>query len=170
MNKYHSPKEQLDAARSPEASIEELQILAASVYDFVRVAVANNPNATPQVLNSMLPEKINSWNEQDLASSLAKHEKTSPATLSVLAEKLLPVMNNARGNDRGFRAGVSLCCNPNTPSEAVQRILCDPIVATQIRKMVAKETRREDALRILLTDRSEAVRKKAQANLSKLES
>jgi hypothetical protein len=163
--KYHSAKDYLDAATSPETSAAELEILAKSEYDFVRVGVAENPNITSEILASLIPSKIESWNEQALAAALSGNRKTPAEVLSLLAIELIPVLNHGRGNDQGFRAGVNLCCNLNTPLETIREVLNPEKVATQFRKAVARETRRRDVLSLLLTDRSETVRKRARASL-----
>lgn len=163
--KYHSAKDYFDAAKSPETPPEELEYLAMSEYDFVRIGVAQNPNITAEILSALIPIKLETWNEQALAASLTENPKTPPDTLALLAEKLIPVLDHGRGNDNGFRAGVSLCCNPNTPFEAIKFVLQSDQVATALRRKVAATSRRQDVLNLLLTDKSEAVRKRAKNSL-----
>ncbi|PYS48336.1 MAG: hypothetical protein DMF68_13480 [Acidobacteria bacterium] len=168
MRKYHSAKDYWDAAKSPETPIEELDFLAKSEYDFVRVGVAQNPNVTSEILASLIPSRIESWNEQTLAAALTENLRTPVEVLMLLATELIPVLNHGRGNDQGFRAGVNLCCNPNTPLDSIREVLNPDKVATQFRKVVARETRRQDVLNLLLSDRSEIAKKRAHESLEKM--
>ncbi len=166
--RYHSPKDYLDAAKLPETSSSELEILAKSEYDFVQIAVARHPHVTPEILASLVPAKVESWNEQELSAALAQNPKTPTESLSELAERLIPVLNHGRGNDNGLRAGVNLCCNPNAPMDVIQKVLNPDEVAVHLRKVVARESQRKDVLNLLLGDRSEVVRKRAHENLEKV--
>ena len=166
--KYHSPKEYQDAAKSEETLASELAYLAKSEYGFVWLAVAQNPNVTAEILASLVPDILDDWNEQDLARVLTQNLKTSSETLSLLAEKLVPFLNSGRDNDNALEAGINLCNNPNTPFEAIEKIMASEKASTLFRRKVASKSRRQDVLELLLTDRSEAVRKRAANNLENL--
>ncbi len=166
--KYHSPKEYQDAAKSLETPASELAFLAKSEYNFVRLAVVQNPNVTPEILASLVPENLDSWSEQEIARALTQNEKTSPETLSLLAQKLASVLNSGRDNDLGLEAGIYLCNNPNTPFDAIEKIMASEKASTLYRRKVASKSQRQDVLEFLLTDRSEAVRKRAANNLESL--
>ncbi|MGB9754243.1 hypothetical protein [Roseiflexus castenholzii] len=168
MPRYHTPKEYLDAARSPETTPEELRHLAMSPYDFVAVAVAQNPNTEPDVLTALVPATVTSWNDQALAAAIAQHPHTPVEALKMLAERLTPVLDNGRNHQMGFKAGVALCCNPHTPFQGIATLLCSDRVAMQFRKVVARETRRRDVLELLVRDRSETVRRSAQKRIETL--
>ncbi len=170
MPRYHTPKEYLDAARSPETSSEELRMLAGSPYDFVAIAVAQHPNTEPDVLAALVPATITSWNEQALAAAIAHHPRTPVEALEMLAERLAPALDNGREHHMGFKAGVLLCCNPTTPFQAIATLLYSGRVAMQFRKVVARETRRRDVLNLLLNDSSETVRQRAQKSIEALAS
>jgi hypothetical protein len=163
--KYHGPKDYLDAAKSLETSAEELKYLAKSEYDFVKTAVARNPNSSEEVLELLLPTNLESWTQQELASAIAGNIITSPQTLKDLANDLIPFLNNGRGNNMAFEAGINLCCNSNTPIEAIQTVLTSEKTATQFRKSVAGKTNRRDVLNFLITDRSEAVKKRVLSRI-----
>ena len=163
--KYHSPKEYQDAARSPETSASELSYLAKSVYGFVQLAVAQNPNVTTEILTSLIPLNLDDWNEQDLARALTQNQKTSPEALALLAQKLVPFLDNGRNNDKALEAGIYLCNNPNTPFEVIEKVMASNKVATLFRRKVASKSKRQDVLESLLSDRSEAVRKRAANSL-----
>jgi hypothetical protein len=167
--KYHSPKEYLDAAKWPETPGSELAFLAKSEYSFVRLAVAQNPNVTTDSLASLVPDNLDSWNEQEIARALTQKLKTSPETLSLLAEKLIPFLDNGRDNDNALEAGIYLCNNPGTPLVAIEKIMASEKVAVLFRRKVAGKSRRKDVLEMLLNDRSEAVRKRAANNLESLQ-
>lgn len=166
--KYHSPKEYQDAAKSPETPASELALLAKSEYNFVRFAVAENPNVTPEILASLVPDNLDSWNEQDIARVLVRNSKTLPETLSLLAEELIPFLDSGRNNDNALEAGIYLCNNPNTPFAAIEKIMTSEDVSTLFRRKVASKSQRQDVLELLMKDRSEAVRKRATNNLESL--
>lgn len=168
IGKYHSPKDYLDAAKSTETPASELAFLAQSDYGFVRLAIAQNPNATANILASLVPSNLDDWNDQDLARVLTQNLKTPPETLSLLAEKLIPFLDNRRNNDMALEAGKNLCDNQNTPLEAIEKVMASETVAVLFRRKVASKSRRQDVLELLLTDRSEAVRKRAANNLDTL--
>jgi hypothetical protein len=165
MPKYHSPKDYLDAARSSETSPTELRVLAQSVYDFVVTAVAWNPNTEADVLTKLVPQHIESWDEQDRARAIAQHPHTPEETLGLLAERLLPILNKGRGHTLGLQAGVALCENPKTPWSAILAIFQDHRVSTDFRKLVVRETQRDDLLELLLNDRSEVIRRRARQRI-----
>lgn len=162
MSKYHTPKDYQDAAKSLETSTEELRFLATTEYGFVRIAVAGNPNAEPDTLFNLVPEVIESWDDQTIALNIIQNPKTNLDTLCLLANKLIPLLDNGRGHQLAFKAGVHLCCNQTVPLEVLKALLDPEIISAQFRKVVARETRRKDVLDILISDRSEKVRKHAQ--------
>lgn len=162
--KYHSPKDYQDAAKSEKTSVLELNYLAKSEYNFVKLAVANNPNVTDEILDLLVPFNFESWSEQEISVALTKNPKTSAKTLKKLADGLTPFLNSGRNNDMAFVAGVNLFCNPNTPIDSLERILDCEKVSVLFRRKVARETKRKDALKLLLKDKSEAVRKRALNN------
>jgi hypothetical protein len=168
MPRYHSPKDYLDAANSPETPSAELRELAKVPYDFVVTAVARNPNTEPDILASLVPTHIETWNEQERAAAVAQHFNTPVETLNLLAKALEPLLDNGRGHQMGFQAGMLLCCNPKTPIETISALLQPGCVSMQFRKVVAREARRRDVLRILLSDPSETVRKRAQKSIEML--
>lgn len=163
--KYHSPKEYLDAAKSELTNSSELAYLATSEYNFVKLAVADNPNVTEEILASLIPTKFDSWSEQELVAMLTQNTKTSPETLSKIAEKLIPFLNSSRNNDMAFNAGINLFCNLKTPFTAIQLVLSSNKTSTKFRRKIARETKRQDVLKLLSNDISEAVRTRALKNI-----
>ena len=163
--KYHSPKDYLDAANSLETTESELSALAKSEYDFVKVAVVKNPNVTSEILDFLIPLTFDCWNKQELALALVQNLKTSQESLRKIAVKLLPFLDNMRGNYMASRAGIFLCCRHDTPLEVIEKILQSEIVSKLFRRKIARESRRKDVLDLLLSDKSEAVRKRAANNI-----
>ncbi|HMA38289.1 MAG TPA: hypothetical protein VKY74_27830 [Chloroflexia bacterium] len=171
MSQYRGPKEQLDAARSVDTSVEELRTLARSEYNFVREAVAANPNTEVQILVELFPEDLQSGSNQYLAVALAQSSKTPAPELSKLVDMVLPFLQewNSRGDSfLHFKIGVALCHNPHTPIDPISMLLQPQHSAKAFRKVVARETQREDVLHFLLIDRSEVVRKQAAHTLTHL--
>lgn len=169
MSRYHSPKEYLDAARSPAASPAELRELARSCYPFVVVAVARHPHTEPETLAALAPTQILSRHDQELAAAIAQHPHAPPEVLAMLAERLVPVLDNGRGHHWGFAAGVAVCCHPKTPIDAIADLLRSEKVSRTFRYVVARETRRREVLDMLLSDRSEKVRKRARRTIEALD-
>lgn len=163
--KYHSPKEYQDAANSALTSVSELAYLAKSEYNFVRLAVANNPNVTAEILDSLVPLNFDSWNEQEISAALTGNLKTSSQTLEKLAQGLEPFLNSGRNNDMAFIAGVNLFNHPNASTDSLKEVLSSDKVSALFRRKIARESKRKDVLDLLLKDRSEAVRKRASKNI-----
>lgn len=163
--KYQSPKDYQDAAKSERTTVSELEDLAKSDYNFVKLAVANNPNATEEILDLLIPNRFDSWNEQEICVALTKNSKTSAKSLEKLAENLIPYLNSKRGNDMAFKAGVNLFTNSNVSINSLAKILNSKEVSVLFRRKIARETTRMDVLDLLLIDKSEAVRKRALKNI-----
>jgi hypothetical protein len=165
MSNYHTPREFQDAAKSLDTSPAELRELAKASWDFVRVAVAGNPNTDTDVLLTLIPRKFISWNDQLFAVALVQNPNSSEEVLEILAQRLAPVLDNGRNHQVGFEAGVLLCSHPTVSIKLITSMLYSEHVAMQFRKVVARETQRRDVLEILLVDRSETVRRHAQRRI-----
>lgn len=163
--KYHSPKEYQDAAKSELTSVSELAYLAKSEYNFVRLAAANNPNITEEILDSLIPLNFDSWNEQEISAALTGNLKTSSQTLKKLAQSLTSYLNSGRNNDMAFIAGVNLFNHPNASIDSLKEVLSSGKISVLFRRKIARETKRKDVLDLLLKDKSEAVRKRASKNI-----
>ncbi len=168
MKRYHSPGEALQAARNPDTTADELRFLATSIYDFVQLAVAEHPNTEPDVLLLLFPNVINSWNEQQRADAIARHPHAPSAAFRLLAERLPPVLNRGRNHQFGLRAGIAFCCNPNASLDDIERLLRDMRVSTEFRQMLVREATCPEVLRLLLTDRSDVVQRRAEARLREI--
>jgi hypothetical protein len=168
VKRYSTPKEYLDAPGDPQTSAEELRELARCEYDFVRTTVAAHPNTDRPTLEFLLPADPRTWNEQDLLARIAAHAHATPELLKSAARIVAPLLDNARGNDRGMAAGIALCCNEHTPVDAIRALLAEPTASTAFRKKLAGVTARRDVLALLAEDRSETVRGRALATLAAL--
>src|SRR5262245_44059563 len=166
VRRYSSPKQYLDAAGSPDTAPVELEELAVSPYSFVKLAVANNPNASQRALEILAPSAAETPIEQELAGALVRNPKTPVQTLAKLAEMLTPLLDHRRGHEIAFDAGLELCRNPVASFDTLARILQSPNVAVRFRSAVATYAKRRDVLELLLNDRSEKVRRKAISRLS----
>lgn len=161
MDRYRSPKDRLDAARSPDTSGDELDRLASSDYDFVRLAVAKNPNTRSDTLERLRPGPLSSWNDQDIAKAITTHSNAGPELLTLIASDLVPLLDNGRAHRMAFDAGLLLCSRPSVPFEAILQLLSAEAVSVQFRKVVARESSRLDVVDNLVNDRSETVRARA---------
>jgi hypothetical protein len=170
MPKYHGPKEELDAARSPGASRDELSVLAESQHSFVREAVADHPNTDPFVLAELVPINLLSAPDQYIASAIARNANAPSFALERIAAGVLPFLDNGREHQKHFEVGVALCCNANTSQDTIIKLLDYEQTSATFRKVVARETKCEDVVRLLLLDRSETVRKQASQTLTQLQS
>jgi uncharacterized protein (DUF58 family) len=158
---YRGPKEVLDAARDPTTGPEALRRLAASVYSFVQVAVARHPAVEPTVLLALVPAQIVTVHEQELAAAIAEHPAAPAEALAQVAARLPPVLNRGRNTFWGNRAGLAVCRHPATPLAALERLLTDRRVTSQVRRRIASTTTRPDVLVLLLRDPSSVVRRRA---------
>ena len=156
---FHSPKDYFDAAKSPDASADELRELAQCDYPFVLVAIASHPNATPDALEAAAPTTVIADYDQELARALGVNPMTPPQVLERLADGLFPFLSGGRGGQCAIVAAVAVCLNPHTPIEPIRRILCSDNTHLQVRKAVARETTRDAVLECLAHDRSEKVRR-----------
>ena len=79
-HRYHGPQDRLHAAQSPSATPEQLRELAGSPFAFVRAAVAGNPSTPPDVLDSLLPLSIDSFNDVEIAFAVVRNPSTDRRT------------------------------------------------------------------------------------------
>ena len=162
-NPSNEPKAALDAALHPDTLPAELRLLARSPWPFVQAAVARHPNTEPDVLLRLTPQSLGGpYTSLDLAVALAANLWTPAEALSQLATLAIPLLNNHRHYQGVFELGVKLCRHPATSFEAIQRLLTATTATTRFRKVVARETRRNDVVTFLLNDRSERVREIAR--------
>ncbi|MHC4741783.1 MAG: hypothetical protein ACYS8Z_07730 [Planctomycetota bacterium] len=191
MGKYHGPKEYLEAAKSPDATLEELRELAKSPYDFVRVAVvrhpkcdmdllrelakssygsvrvaiARHPKCDMDLLLSLIPENLDKSWDQELAIIVIENPNTPSEVLSSLAELFMGFVYSHAEDHGRFQGALSLCCDRRIPIDDIARLLQGERTSKHFRRIVARETRRRDVLDILLSDRSEIVRRRATKTL-----
>jgi hypothetical protein len=158
-SQFHGPKDYLDAARDPAASVEDLRALAESQYVFVVIAVAEHPSAPIDVLEQLIPREPHTWNDVRMLDALAKNPRTPPAILAEIAS-LIPALLHRRDLD-AFAVGLALFERGDTPRVVLEQLLADERTTTQFRKVVARDSTRDDILELLRRDRSERVRRAA---------
>jgi hypothetical protein len=161
---FHGPRDYLDLAESPDATAEELRWLAASSYSFVVEAVARHPTTPADALERILASEVMVDGGDAILVQLAAHSSASSGLLAAIAERV-PRRLHARDNPWAFAAGIALVSNPNTPDEALLRLVDDPQATTQFRKVAARETNHPALLDHLRADRSETVRRAATRNV-----
>lgn len=162
------PKEELDAARSPDRSADELDVLAESQYEFVQTAVAEHVGTRPSTLAGLVPMSLAGDGAQALGLALAQNKNTPDYALAKLGKLVEPFLRNEREQHTLFEIGVALSCNSNTPFKVLSGMLDEERCVTVFRKVVARETRRLDVLRLLVEDRSESVRKRAALTVEEI--
>jgi hypothetical protein len=109
----------------------------------------------------MVPMSIKSSYYLDLAATLARNSNTPDYALLRIAERVTGAFERQLDQAKCFQVSVALCCNPHTPFVAITTLLAQNQCEIELRKLVAQETKRQDVLRLLQSDRSELVRKQA---------
>jgi len=166
---FHGPRDYLDLAQSDAATAEELRWLADSPYSFVVLAVARHPSTPSDVLERLLPDDSEAEVDSSILRALAEHRSSSVDLLVSIARRVPPLLHVSgwRGwRHDGFAAGIALFRNPIVPDELLFRLLDDPEVTTEFRKVAARETTHASVLERLRHDRSERVRRAARRNVA----
>jgi hypothetical protein len=166
MKRYRTVEEQLAAARSNATMPDILDILAEIPNEAILIAVAENPATSPLTLAGLVPTRLNSQKDRDMAFALAQNSHTPDHALAKLAAQVAQLHASGQDQDIWLMVGVALCCNPNTPFEQVAELLAPNRDTEEFRRIVAQETRRNDVLKLLQNDRSAKVRRQAASTLS----
>src|SRR5207249_11275398 len=124
MTKYRGPKDQfkeeLEAARSPEPTPDELEILIESPFEVVGIAVAEHPNTKPFTLAELVPLSLQSPSDLDLAAALARNNNTPDYALRKLGDRMAPCLDGRLDQEKCFEICVAVCCHANTPLEVIR--------------------------------------------------
>jgi hypothetical protein len=165
MRRYHSPKEYLEEARSPDTSPHRLDLLAESEWEFVRAAVAENPNTDVRTLFHLARITEQLWDEP-VAIAVARRAEAPSEALQILAERFARAVDG-RAQTMGFdpELGLALLNNPATPDDAIAKLLDPAHSTTHFRARAASTTKRPDVLALLCRDVSEKVQKRAKRAL-----
>jgi hypothetical protein len=84
----HGPKDYLDAAKSPDATVDELDSLARSPYLFVDIAVAPHATTSPSTLEFLLTKTSpDDWNGDALLHASASNPNSAADVLSSVSER-----------------------------------------------------------------------------------
>jgi hypothetical protein len=157
--RFHGPRDYLELARSPAAAVDDLRMLADSPYSFVLEAVALHPSTPADVLERLLPiDPENTIGGISIMRALAAHPAATASLLQAIAAHVPRLLHNRRDAHAWFEVGIALFSNPSTPDVMLLRLLDDPQVTTQFRKVAARETNHPAVLDRLTHDPSETVR------------
>jgi hypothetical protein len=165
MMRYHSPKEYLVEAQSTETSAQRLDILAETQWEFVRAAVAANPNTSVRTLVRLLPVGVNPL-DQPIAVAIAKRAD-APEVLRKLMERFGRIVNWA-GRSMNSDLGFALAANPATPADVIDQLLDPRRSTTHFRVTLARTSPRVDLLHRLRNDVSEKVRQAVERRLESM--
>jgi hypothetical protein len=160
MARYQSPKEYLDEASSPNTTSERLDILSETEWEFVRAAVAANPNTSTQTLVGLLPRGARQVDES-IAIAIARRSDATPYALRQVAERFGKTRDRS-GRSVGFELGLALLSNPSTPEDVIARLLDPTQSSAHFRTRVASINERPEVLAILKKDVNEKVRQRAE--------
>jgi hypothetical protein len=157
---FHGPKDYLDLARSPEATIAELRQLARSPYEFVVQAVAEHTATPADVLATLVPPDLTTWNRATILAALVRNPNTPSSSLRDVPELVLSRLHD-RDAHQPFHVGVALAERTDTPDELLIDMVSDPRATTEFRKVVARHTTHPSLRDYLRSDRSDRVRRAA---------
>jgi len=164
--KYHGPKDRLDAARSTKTPTEELSRLAASDHNFVREAVASNPNTPPSTLMEMLPQGLPSDDAWRMLLALLKNPKLPQALGADVAKQVIAWCGNVMPRDfypRLVLDTLSTCSQ--VPLESILGLADPNAVPTHLRGRIARHGCKAPLLELLASDPSQRVARRAQRAL-----
>lgn len=132
LNRYTDPKAALEAARSLSISESDLRVLAASPWNFVREAVAENPLTPLDTLEALQPAALLLENDFRIAKSLLRNP-SSPrdlvANIARLEEKV--ILQFAPRNYDPKVMFEALASNPLADAEILGKIIV-PHIALRI--------------------------------------
>ena len=156
--RFHGPKDYVDAARDPATTPVELRELARAPYDFVHLAVAQHPSAPTDLLDQLLPSSPSTWNDTEMLLALATHPHSSSRLLTKIGNAI-PELLHVRDRPLAFEVGIALSTRSDTPHQVLTDLLTSHRTTTEFRKVIARETTRDDVIRLLRDDPSERVRR-----------
>ena len=169
------PKKAANAARSPDATIEELECLATSEFSFVREYVARNSNVSSTILENLLLNILNSpsafgWSQYFLALAIAQNAKSLPSTLEKLFSLIdLGKLDGSRSENELYeRLAIAILAHANCPKPIAVKLLKAPKLSRRVRLKAAQSSKSQDVLKILKSDRSTKVSNAALTNLDNL--
>jgi len=136
---FHSPKDYLDLARSPQATPEQLRELARSPYEFVIEAVATHRSTPADVLSALVPAEIRTDSDGSVLVALVENPNTPETVLRQVPELVLPLLS-ARENHRTFAAGVALTERADTPEDVLIALVNDRRATPVFREVVSRRT------------------------------
>jgi hypothetical protein len=94
--RFHSPRDYLDAARSPDADVDLLFGVATVPFDFVHEAIAEHPNATAAVLATVVPEELRNWGNHSLLRKVISHPAADEVVLALARARVAAALAAGR--------------------------------------------------------------------------
>jgi len=159
MSRFQSPREYLEEARSTDTSPERLDILAETEWEFVRAAVASNPNTSPRTLAGLTPSGIRPLDDA-IAIAIARRADASPESLRKLAARFVEATK--RMGRTSFELGFALASNPSANMEVIDMLIDPARTTSHFRARLLSETNRRDVIDRLRRDVSEKVSRRAE--------
>ncbi|HEY6529979.1 MAG TPA: hypothetical protein VIZ65_14920 [Cellvibrionaceae bacterium] len=160
--KYIGPKERVDAARSLETSTEDLAMLSTSDDIFVRAAVAQNPRAPIQVLNSFAERLLETEKDWEIAANLAENPKLQTETLLKLMKSVLKCSINISPRDYYSNRTIIAASRSDAANYEIMSMLSNPkYIPNFLRYKLLQIDSRQEFVKLLLKDPSEKIRKRA---------
>jgi hypothetical protein len=162
MKGFSGPKSESDAARSSSTRPEALAGLAASEYNFVREAVAENLRTPRDVLERLVPRTLAKEDDFRIAAALLANDALPASACERIAAALEGAAADLSPRDfYGVTVVERLFQHAATPRASFASLLRGPAFPKHLRGRVARERTRSDALELLGADPSENVRARA---------
>jgi hypothetical protein len=166
MKGFTGPKSESDAARSPSTAPETLGRLAASEYNFVREAVAENPHTPRDVLEHFVPAALLKEDDFRISAALLTNEALPASACARIAAAFGQVAADLSPRHfYGVLVVERLFQHAATPRDTFGVLLGDRTFPKHLRGRLACERTRSDALVLLAADPSENVRARAMKAL-----
>ena len=160
--KYHGPADRLRAAKATGTPPEELSLLSQSEFTFVRVAVAANPSTPQSTLHSLIPPRLQSQEEFEIAVGLIMN----PMLQAEDCERIGSLIRESidRISLRDFYPAQLINAfvrNANVPVESLIALADPASIPKHIRHYIAVPGVRPELLNKLLEDPSPKVKSRA---------
>ena len=130
----------------------------------VLLAVAANPASRYFILYRLIPSRIESEFDDEMAALLAVHSDVPFSVLNTLPGLLAGRLDGAPAHARSFSTALALCSRSNVPGARLAEMLAEPTISIEFKEQVARTSPRPDILGVLAADESDRVRGAVAAN------
>jgi hypothetical protein len=156
-------------ARDPGTPVETLAKLAKSEPTFLREDVARHQNVTPELLQSLMPGRLEKEVDHRIAAALVSNPICPSSVLGALIRLLESEMvdGSRRENRRWEDLAVALLSHANCPETDAAAFLRSADLPRAIKVPIAERSPVKGVLRALLADPSETVRRAAAARTAR---